>query len=54
MSNPLYRAERCRDLANECRAIAALWHSLNRNTSPLNSRMAQHYSSLPPAPVLTQ
>ncbi len=24
MSNPLYRAERCRDLAEECRAIAAL------------------------------
>jgi hypothetical protein len=24
MSNPLYRAERCRDLAEECRAIAAV------------------------------
>ena len=24
MSNRLYRAERCRDLAQECRAIAAL------------------------------
>jgi hypothetical protein len=24
MSNPLYRAERCRDRAEECHAIAAL------------------------------
>ena len=25
MSNPLYRAERCRDLRDECGAFAALW-----------------------------
>jgi hypothetical protein len=40
MSNPLYRVELCRDLANECRAIAALC------TPSHCSRMARHYSSL--------
>jgi hypothetical protein len=51
MSNPFYRAERCRDLANKCRAIAALCtHSTEIRAH--YSRMAQHYSSLAEAEEL--
>jgi hypothetical protein len=51
MSNPLYRAELCRDLANECRAIAAL-RTPSSEIRADYSRMAQHYSSLAEAEEL--
>jgi hypothetical protein len=51
MSNPLYRAERCRDLANEYRAIAALC-TPSTEIRAHYSRMAQHYSSLAEAEEL--
>jgi hypothetical protein len=44
MLNVLSRAERCRDLAEECRHVAAMYPS----TEIANHyrRMAEHYSSL--------
>jgi hypothetical protein len=51
MSNPLYRAERCRGLAEECRAIAALC-TPSTEIRAHYSRMAQHYSSLAEAEEL--
>jgi hypothetical protein len=51
MLNPLYRAERCRDLAQECRVIAALCvpSSEMRNRY---SRTTEHYSALAEAEEL--
>jgi hypothetical protein len=51
MSRRLYRAERCRDLAEEYRAIAALCPSTE--TRSLYSRMAEHYSKLAEAEELS-
>jgi hypothetical protein len=45
MSNPLYRAERCRDSAEEGRAIAALC-TPSTEMRTRYSRMAEHSSSL--------
>jgi hypothetical protein len=51
MSNPSYRAERCRDLAEEYRAIAALCAaSTEMRTHYL--RMSDHYSRLADAEEL--
>ena len=44
MSNPLYRAERYRDLADECRRVAAIASSTEIRDRYL--RMAEHYSTL--------
>jgi hypothetical protein len=50
-NNSLYRAERCRDLARECRAIAALCEpSTEMRTHYL--RMSEHYNSLADAEEL--
>jgi len=44
MANPLYRAERCRDLAEEFRRLSEMCKSPEiRNHY---SQMAEHYSSL--------
>ena len=43
MSNPLYRAECCRDLAEECRAVAALC-APSTEMRVYYSRMSGHYS----------
>ena len=51
MSNPLYRAQRYRDLADECRAIAALC-APSTEIRAHYSRMAQHYGSLAEAEEL--
>jgi hypothetical protein len=51
MSTRLYRAERCRDLADKCCAIAALsTPSTEKQTSYW--RMAEHYSKLAKAEEL--
>jgi len=44
MSDALKRAERCRDLAKECRRLAAISSSTHIRARYL--RMAEHYSSL--------
>ena len=44
MSNELYRAERCRDLAEEYRRIEALCASTEMRTH--YSRMSEYYSKL--------
>jgi hypothetical protein len=44
MSDALKRAERCRDLAKECRRLAAISSSTDIRDRYL--RMAEHYSSL--------
>jgi hypothetical protein len=44
MSNPLYRAQRCRDLAEECRTIAVLCTPSTEMRTHY-WRMAEHYSS---------
>ena len=51
MSNPLYRAERCRDLSEECRAIVALC-TPSTEIRAHYSRTALHYSSLAEAEEL--
>jgi hypothetical protein len=51
MSNPLYRAERCRDLAAECRAIAALC-APSTETQAHYSWMSEHYRKLAEAEEL--
>jgi hypothetical protein len=51
MSYPLYRAERCRDLARECRAIAALF-ALSTEMRTYYSRMSEHYTTLAEAEEL--
>jgi DICT domain-containing protein len=51
MSNPLYRAERYRNLAEECHAIAALC-TPSTEIRAHYSRMVQHYSSLADAEEL--
>jgi hypothetical protein len=43
MSNELYRAERCRDLAEEYRRIAAMCTSAEMRNH--YSRMLEHYST---------
>jgi hypothetical protein len=48
---PIYRAERCRDLAKECRAIAALC-APSTEMQTHYSRMAEHYGSLAEAEEL--
>jgi hypothetical protein len=45
MSNPLYRAERYRDLRDECRAFAALWLP-STAVFPHYLQMAPHLTSL--------
>ena len=45
MSNRLYRAELCRDLAEECRAIAALC-APSTEMWAYYSRMSEHYREL--------
>ena len=50
MSNELYRAERCRDLAEEYRRIAAMCASIEMRDH--YSRMAEHYSTLAEAEEL--
>jgi hypothetical protein len=45
MANPLYRAERCRDLAEEYRAIAALCGPSIEMRNHY-SRMSEHYRLL--------
>jgi nitrogenase subunit NifH len=40
----LSRAERCRDLAEECRRVAAMYPSTD--TATYYRQMAEHYSSL--------
>ncbi len=44
MSNELYRAERCRDLAEEYRRIAAMCTSTEMRSH--YSRMSEHYRTL--------
>jgi hypothetical protein len=44
MSNELYRAERCRDLAEEYRRIAAMCTSTEMRNH--YSRMSEHYRTL--------
>src|SRR5260370_806246 len=44
MSDALYRAERCRDLAEECRRVAAISASTEMRNH--YSRMSEHYSTL--------
>jgi hypothetical protein len=51
MLNPLYRAERCRDLAQEYRAIAALCAPSSEMRNHY-SRMSEHYSGLADAEEL--
>ena len=51
MSNPLHRAERCRDLAEECRAIAAL-SAPSSEMRDHYSRMSAHYTTLAEAEEL--
>ncbi len=51
MSNRLYRAERCRDLAEECHAIAALCVPSTEMRNHY-SRMSKHYSTLAEAEEL--
>jgi hypothetical protein len=51
MLNPLYRAERCRDLARECRAIAALCAPSSEMRNRY-SRMSEHYRALAEAEEL--
>ena len=51
MSNRLYRAERCRDLAEECHAIAALCVPSTEMRNHY-SRMAEHYGTLAEAEEL--
>ena len=48
--NILSRAERCRDLAEECRRVAALYPSTEMSNH--YRRMAEHYSSLADAEEL--
>ena len=43
MSNELYQAERCRDLAEEYRRIAAMCTSAEMRN--YYSRMSEHYSA---------
>jgi hypothetical protein len=50
MSNSLYRAARCRDLADECHAIAALCDPSTEMRTHY-SRMAEHYGWLAEAEV---
>jgi hypothetical protein len=52
MSNSLYRAARCRDLADECHAIAALCDPSTEMRTHY-SRMAEHYGSLAEAEELS-
>jgi hypothetical protein len=52
MSNSLYRAERCRDLADECHAIAALSDPTEMRTH--YSRMSERYGSLAEAEELSR
>jgi hypothetical protein len=51
MPTRLYRAERCRDLADECRAIAALCNP-STEMQIRYLRMAEHYSKLAKAEEL--
>jgi hypothetical protein len=51
MSIPLYRTGRCRDLADACRAIAALY-APSMEVFYGQLQMAQHYSSLAKAEEL--
>jgi dihydrodipicolinate synthase/N-acetylneuraminate lyase len=51
MPNPLRRAQHCLDLAEECRAIAALCGP-SIEVRAHYSRMAQHYDSLAQAEEL--
>jgi hypothetical protein len=51
MSNPLYRAERCRDLAKECSRHHCTLRPLNRNAKPLFADI-EHYSFLAEAEEL--
>lgn len=44
MSNALYRAERCHDLAEECQRLAAM--SPSTEMQKHYSRMAEHYNTL--------
>jgi hypothetical protein len=44
MSNSLYRAQRCRDLAEKCHAIAALCNPSTEMRTHY-SRMSVHYRS---------
>jgi hypothetical protein len=44
MSNALYRAERCRDLPEECSRVAALCTSTEMRSH--YSLLAEHYSTL--------
>ena len=44
MSNPLYRAERYRDLAEEMRCLAAICSEIEIQNRYL--RMGEHYSAL--------
>jgi hypothetical protein len=50
MSNPLYRAEHCRDLAQECRAIVLCAPSSEMRDH--YSRMSAHYTTLAEAEEL--
>lgn len=50
MSDALYRAERCRDLAEECRRVAAISASTEMRNH--YSRMSEHYSTLAEAEEL--
>jgi len=50
MSNALYRAERCRDLAEECRRVAALCTSSEMRSHYL--LLSEHYSTLAEAEEL--
>ena len=44
MSDPLHRAERCRDLAQECRRLAE--NALSAQMRNRYSLMADHYSAV--------
>jgi hypothetical protein len=52
MLNILSRAERCRDLAEECRRVAAMYPSTELASH--YRRMAEHYSSLADAEELSR
>jgi len=51
MSSPLYRAQRCRDLAEECRSIAALCAPSTEMRTHY-SQLAERYSTLAEAEEL--
>jgi hypothetical protein len=51
VSNELYRAERCRDLAEEYRCIAAMCASSEMRNH--YSQMSEHYSTLADAEELS-